>query len=141
MGEGCEYDCHAGYDIWEKGWSEAKKVWCCIAEHRGCTTTTTSTTAEPTTDPHQLILAKLEELLQGQYSTSTSTQPVMTTTDTQGTCSPKNPNKVRWCQRWCNNAALTCKNMCHEKCSVGVCPCKPRTGRQLGERVGGTLLV
>merc|ERR1712151_193294 len=103
------------------------KVWCCIAEHRGCTTTTASTTAEPTTDPHQHILAKLEELLQGQYSTSTSTQPVMTTTDTQGTCSPKNPNKVKWCKRVCDNPRKTCWPSCSEICQGG-CQCKKSRG-------------
>merc|ERR1712003_533211 len=71
-GEGCEYDCHAGYDVWEKGWSTDKKAWCCMAESRGCTTTTIAPpTDEPTTDPRQLILEKIEQLMELQLSTST----------------------------------------------------------------------
>jgi len=34
------FDCKAGYDNWEAGWSSAKKQWCCHHEYRGCHTTT-----------------------------------------------------------------------------------------------------
>merc|ERR1712217_624595 len=30
------YDCEAGFANWEHGWSDAKKVWCCAVEKRGC---------------------------------------------------------------------------------------------------------
>lgn len=30
------FDCQAGYVKWEKGWSEAKKEWCCKHEKRAC---------------------------------------------------------------------------------------------------------
>merc|ERR1719411_2390789 len=36
----CPYDCTAGYDEWPmqwvKGWSGAKKLYCCKTAHRGC---------------------------------------------------------------------------------------------------------
>jgi cell division protein FtsB len=30
------FDCDAGLSNWEKGWSDAKKEWCCQAESKGC---------------------------------------------------------------------------------------------------------
>lgn len=30
------FDCDAGYNNWEKGWSLSKKAWCCRHVHRGC---------------------------------------------------------------------------------------------------------
>lgn len=30
------YDCAAGFDNWNFGWSSAKKTWCCSHEERGC---------------------------------------------------------------------------------------------------------
>lgn len=32
------FDCEAGYRNWEKGWSAAKKQWCCDFKSRGCPT-------------------------------------------------------------------------------------------------------
>jgi len=32
------YDCEAGFKTWEKGWSDAKQVWCCKRTGRGCMT-------------------------------------------------------------------------------------------------------
>ena len=36
------FDCEAGYWNWEKGWSAAKKHWCCDFKSRGCPKVTTS---------------------------------------------------------------------------------------------------
>eukprot|EP00930_Biecheleria_cincta_P100775 TRINITY_DN923_c0_g1_i10.p1 TRINITY_DN923_c0_g1~~TRINITY_DN923_c0_g1_i10.p1 ORF type:complete len:593 (+),score=99.63 TRINITY_DN923_c0_g1_i10:49-1779(+) len=36
------FDCEAGYWNWEKGWSIAKKHWCCDYKSRGCPRVTTS---------------------------------------------------------------------------------------------------
>lgn len=30
------FDCDAGYNNWEKGWSDGKKEWCCENANRGC---------------------------------------------------------------------------------------------------------
>mmetsp|Transcript_164833 Transcript_164833/g.528921 ORF Transcript_164833/g.528921 Transcript_164833/m.528921 type:complete len:512 (-) Transcript_164833:130-1665(-) len=32
------FDCEAGYDSWDVGWTPAKKAWCCDNRDRGCTT-------------------------------------------------------------------------------------------------------
>merc|ERR1740121_2626001 len=31
------YDCNAGFNNWQAGWSEAKKSWCCAHARRACT--------------------------------------------------------------------------------------------------------
>jgi len=31
-----DFDCGAGYDNWEDGWSDIKKGWCCTKANRGC---------------------------------------------------------------------------------------------------------
>eukprot|EP00418_Pyrodinium_bahamense_P067505 CAMPEP_0179087762 /NCGR_PEP_ID=MMETSP0796-20121207/39893_1 /TAXON_ID=73915 /ORGANISM="Pyrodinium bahamense, Strain pbaha01" /LENGTH=220 /DNA_ID=CAMNT_0020785275 /DNA_START=17 /DNA_END=679 /DNA_ORIENTATION=- len=36
------FDCEAGYDTWERGWSVAKKLYCCNSFGRGCEMTTTA---------------------------------------------------------------------------------------------------
>merc|ERR1719343_1369898 len=30
------FDCEAGYSMWDLGWSEMKKKWCCAREEKGC---------------------------------------------------------------------------------------------------------
>jgi len=37
----CRWNCEEGFHNWEKGWSDAKKAFCCKAMGRGCATTTT----------------------------------------------------------------------------------------------------
>jgi len=36
------YDCDAGFDNWQRGWSIGKKSWCCDHHHKGCAIATTS---------------------------------------------------------------------------------------------------
>merc|ERR1712187_549881 len=88
---------------------------------------------------------------------TTTTSTMTSTTSSQNTCSAKMPERIGWCQRFCNNAAEECKPLCVERCSVGTCPCQPLprklaskqiqattaapTTGQLGERNGGVLLV
>jgi len=31
-----QYDCNAGFDKWESGWSNEKKAWCCVKAKRAC---------------------------------------------------------------------------------------------------------
>ncbi|CAK9020785.1 unnamed protein product [Durusdinium trenchii] len=35
-GDGEHFDCDAGYEDWQSGWSPAKTQWCCRKEGRGC---------------------------------------------------------------------------------------------------------
>lgn len=51
-----DFDCSAGFSDWQRGWSIAKKEWCCAHYWRGClemqspqTTTTATTTTTSTT--------------------------------------------------------------------------------------------
>jgi len=49
-GTSLPYDCMAGFQNWQKGWSISKKAWCCTHQQKGCapkTTTPPPTTALP----------------------------------------------------------------------------------------------
>lgn len=41
------FDCTAGFDMWQQGWSMDKKRWCCTFKSRGCETRERSTCVQP----------------------------------------------------------------------------------------------
>jgi len=144
LGDGCEYNCDAGSDLWEEDWSEDKKAWCCVAEGRGCTTTTTAPTPVPTPNPNLEIIEKLEvglaklEVLEDYIANLdeihqiTSTTTTTTTTTTRGeVCTAKMAKHEPWCRRVCDNPNKFCKSLCPERCFISTCWCKqlPRSRR------------
>lgn len=77
-----EYDCMAGYERWESGWSLAKKTWCCFNEGHGCT-------------PSEREYAPAKSLVDRDASTTksarttTSAKPATTSTKRPSTTSTK----------------------------------------------------
>merc|ERR1711963_381589 len=120
MGDGCEFNCDAGSNNWERDWSDEKKKWCCVAESVGCTTTMTSTFSTNTATSTTTATTTARS----STSTTTTTITSSTSTMTSSTCSAKMSKHLGWCQRFCNSAAEECKPLCPERCSVGTCPCQ-----------------
>lgn len=49
------YDCRAGYMSWERGWSNAKKVYCCLHAQRACPTAPPPTPVTTTLQPRLVV--------------------------------------------------------------------------------------
>mmetsp|Transcript_57562 Transcript_57562/g.184798 ORF Transcript_57562/g.184798 Transcript_57562/m.184798 type:complete len:509 (-) Transcript_57562:90-1616(-) len=43
------FDCHAGFNHWQRGWSDIKKKWCCAHQHVACPAPLRTTSKQPAT--------------------------------------------------------------------------------------------
>jgi len=99
-GYGCPlYDCDAGLDTAEFGWSNPKKSWCCACMDKGCVTSTS--TLSDTTKSDTITRTTLS-------TTTTSTTSSITTT--KSTTTPTTSTHL-YCD-WSNTTACPCGTVC-----------------------------
>jgi len=88
-----QIDCSEGLSNWRRGWSEAKKSWCCAREHKGCEAVLVPATIAPTTTQALTSLPPVPFL------------PYMCDTDEDGWQTTWSDMKKAWC---CNHKNRGC---------------------------------
>merc|ERR1712176_425814 len=118
-----EFDCKAGVARWRGAWSLAKKAWCCRNAGEGCQYNCDAdyATWEKSWSEEKKVWCCHAEAVGCQTTVITTTAAAP-----PGTCTPHLSKHDNWCDKFCNNGAEECKDLCTERCPLGTCLCKPR---------------